>query len=100
MVKGLPKTAWMPIFVTLSARTSAGAVQEQIEGRLDKRRKGVVGPPPGQKCLIFVDDLNMPAKETFGAQVGMASSPPPPTQGGLLASTFLDLIQKLIEPQE
>ena len=69
MVKGLPKSAWMPIFVTLSARTSAGAVQEQIEGRLDKRRKGVLGPPPGQKCLIFVDDLNMPAKETFGAQV-------------------------------
>lgn len=79
MVKGLPKTAWMPIFVTLSARTSAGAVQEQIEGRLDKRRKGVVGPPPGQKCLIFVDDLNMPAKETFGAQVSMRSSAPTPT---------------------
>ncbi len=69
MVKGLPKNAWMPVFLTLSARTSAGAVQEQIEGRLDKRRRGVLGPPPGQTCLIFVDDLNMPAKETYGAQV-------------------------------
>ena len=65
MVKGLPKSAWMPIFVTLSARTSAGAVQEQIEGRLDKRRKGVLGPPPSQKCLIFVDDLNMPKLDPY-----------------------------------
>jgi len=64
----LPKEKFTPIVIGFSARTTANMTQDQVDGRLDKRRKGIYGPPPGKTALVLVDDLNMPSLEKYGAQ--------------------------------
>eukprot|EP00392_Amoebophrya_sp_AT5.2_P005332 g5341.t1 len=51
-----------------SAQTSSANVVDIFENSLEKKRKNLLGAPPGTTMLMFIDDLNMPLVEIYGAQ--------------------------------
>lgn len=68
MMNKLSLDEYVPSFVTFTTQTSANFTQEIILSKLIKRKRGVYGPPSGKVCVIFIDDMNMPIKEQYGAQ--------------------------------
>lgn len=59
---------YIPITMCYSAQTSANQTQDFIDSKCEKRRKGVYGPTAGKEYVVFIDDINMPMKEEYGAQ--------------------------------
>uniref|UniRef100_A0A182XBB4 AAA+ ATPase domain-containing protein n=1 Tax=Anopheles quadriannulatus TaxID=34691 RepID=A0A182XBB4_ANOQN len=67
-IRELPKAKFISNIINCSARSTAAQVQDTIMGKLDRRRKGVYGPPVGKECVNFIDDLAMPARDDYGSQ--------------------------------
>ncbi|CAL1542606.1 unnamed protein product [Lymnaea stagnalis] len=58
----------MSTMIQCSAQTTSKRLQAQIMLKLIKKSRTSMGAPKGRRVVVFVDDLNMPAPEEFGAQ--------------------------------
>ncbi|XP_069582586.1 dynein axonemal heavy chain 14 [Ranitomeya imitator] len=54
--------------VQLGPHTGAARIQNQIRSKLVKKGRDTMGAPRSKQVAIFIDDLNMPNPEEYGAQ--------------------------------
>lgn len=64
----LSEEKFLIIEIGFSAQTNCNQVQDIVDGKIDKRRRDHFGPRQGMRCIVYIDDLNMPKKEFYGAQ--------------------------------
>ncbi|XP_066254312.1 dynein axonemal heavy chain 6 [Euwallacea similis] len=54
--------------MNFSVQISSRCTQENIELKLERKKKTLLGASLGKKVIIFIDDVNLPRLETYGAQ--------------------------------
>lgn len=65
---GPRRSNYLSNFITFTQNTSSADAHELIVSRLNKKKRGFYGPPDGKYCVTFIDDVNAPSKEDYGAQ--------------------------------
>ena len=72
LMNKLPKESYMPLPVNFSAQTTANQTQNIVLSKLDKRRKGVFGPPLGEcgkiqysQLRLIGTNLDMPSTQGY-----------------------------------
>lgn len=54
--------------VNMSARSTSQGVQTTLESKMVTVHKDLLGAPEGKTNVIFVDDVNLPARDAFDSQ--------------------------------
>ncbi|KAI9102678.1 dynein heavy chain and region D6 of dynein motor-domain-containing protein [Phlyctochytrium arcticum] len=71
-LRTLPTDKNFVLNMNFSSRTTSMDVQKNLEANVEKRTKDTYGPTAGRRMITFIDDLNMPAKDTYGTQQPIA----------------------------
>lgn len=65
-----PSSTWLKFEnVPFRKSTTAEEMRKAVMARLAKKRKNLFGCSAGQELAIFIDDINLPAKDKWGSQV-------------------------------
>ncbi|XP_025191999.1 LOW QUALITY PROTEIN: dynein heavy chain 6, axonemal-like [Melanaphis sacchari] len=59
---------WITGIINFSAQTSSFRTQQILESKLIKKKRNRFGAPGNKRLAIFIDDVNMPKPEIYGAQ--------------------------------
>lgn len=57
----------VPVFFNFSANTTSMRAQEVVESKMERRRRTLLAAPAEKKVIVFIDDVNMPRPEIYGA---------------------------------
>lgn len=62
------KSDWITETINFSAYTNSYRTQEVLESKLMKKNRNLFSAPVNKRLAFFIDDVNMPIPEVYGAQ--------------------------------
>ncbi|UJR33040.1 hypothetical protein I4U23_020499 [Adineta vaga] len=68
VLKKLDSDVFNTLTIHMSARTTSKMLQDIFESNLEKRTKNLFVPANGRRMIVFIDNMNMPSKDTYGFQ--------------------------------